>query len=212
MVATMPAPITAKDLEKMFMGEDFVEFPASVHDFWHLIELPQYRLNYIDHQIKGTMSYGSLPHERIVKNMILALSNSFENDNHEVFPSNRPIFSEECGEIYEADVHMVQGMIQLHEYDKTKSATKNPIVVVEVHSQSTRNHDLTEKLECYKAIPSVQQIIYIESTFLKVTTHNRTAKPDRWLSIDYKNPSFKVKVLNKFIALSKIYNNTSLMG
>jgi Uma2 family endonuclease len=211
MVATIPAPITADYLKKAFEKADFVEIPASIHDYWQLIELPEYRLEYIKNQIKGTMSGGSLPHERIIKNLILALSNSFENENYEVFPSNRPLYSEGCEEIYEADVHMIKDAIQLHEYDKTKTATKNPIVIVEVHSASTHNHDLGEKLDCYKAMPSVQQIIYIESTKLKVTTHNRTSKPDHWLSIDYKNLDFKVKVLNKFIPLRKIYNNTSFV-
>jgi Uma2 family endonuclease len=211
MVATIPAPITAEYLKKAFEKADFVEIPASIQDYWQLIELPEYRLDFIKNHIKGTMSYGSLPHERIIKNLILALSNSFEDENYEVFPSNRPLYSEGCEEIYEADVHMIKGAIQLHEYDKAKTATKNPVVIVEVHSASTRNYDLGEKLDCYKAMPSVQQIIYIESTKLKVTTHNRTPKADHWLSIDYKNLDFKVKVLNKFIPLRKIYNNTSFV-
>ena len=211
MVATISAPITAEYLKKAFEQTDFIEIPASIHDYWQLIELPEYRLDYINKQIKGTVSYASLPHERIIKNLILALSNSFENEHYEVFPSNRPLYSEGCEEIYEADVHMIKDMIQLHEYDKTKTATKNPVVIVEVHSASTRNYDLGEKLDCYKAIPSVQQIIYIESTQLKVTTHNRTPKPDHWLSIDYKNLDFKVKVLNKFIPMRKIYNNTTFV-
>jgi Uma2 family endonuclease len=211
MSASIPARVTAEHLKKAFEKADFVEISASIHDYWQLVELPEYRLDYIKNQIKGTMSYGSLPHERIIKNLILALSNSFENENYEVFPSNRPLYSEACEEIYEADIHMIKDVIQLHEYDKTKTATKNPVVIVEVHSASTRNYDLGEKLDCYKAMPSVQQIIYIESTQLKVTTHNRTSKPDHWLSIDYKNLDFKVKVLNKFIPLLKIYNNTSFV-
>ena len=208
MVATIPAPITAEYLKKAFEKADFVEISASIQDYWQLIELPEYRLDYIKKQIKGTMSYGSLLHERIVKNLILALSNSFENENYEVFPSNRPLYSEGCEDIYEADGHMIKDVIQLHEYDKTKKATKNPVIIVEVYSASTRNYDLGKKLDCYIAMPSIQQIIYIESTKLKVTTHNRTPKPVHWLSIDYKNLDFKVKVLNEFIPLRKIYNNT----
>jgi Uma2 family endonuclease len=211
MAATIPARVAAEHFKKVFEKADFVEIPASIQDYRHLIELPEYCLDYIENQIKGTMSYGSLPHERIIKNLILALSNSFENENYKVFPSNLPLYSEVCEEIYEADVHMIKDVIQLNEYDKTKTANKKPVIIVEVHYASTRNYDLGEKLDCYKAMPSVQLIIYIESTQLKVITHNRTSKPDHWLSIEYKNLNFKVKVLNKFISLRKIYNNTSFV-
>jgi Uma2 family endonuclease len=211
MVATLEAPITAEDLKKAFEKADFIEIPASIHDYWQLIDLPQYRLDYINHQIKGTMSYGSLPHETIISNLIIQMGLAFEDNGYQIFGSNRPLFAEGCNEIFEADIHMALQPIQLYEYDKTKTATKNPCVVVEVHSPSTRNYDLSEKLECYKAILSVQQIIYIETATLKVTTYNRTNKPNRWLSIDYKNELLKVKILNKFIALGKIYKNTSLI-
>jgi Uma2 family endonuclease len=211
MVTTIPAPITAEYLKKAFEKADFVEIPASIQDYWQLIEMPEYRLDYINKQIKGTASYGSLPHETIIANLLVQLSLAFEENGFQIFSSNRPIYAEYCEEIYEVDLHLLKKPLQLHQYDKTKTATKNPVIIVEVHSASTRNYDLGEKLDCYKAMPSVQQIIYIESTQLRVTTHNRTPKPDHWLSIDYKNLDFKVKVLNKFIPLRKIYNNTTFV-
>lgn len=211
MVASMPVPVTADILKKAFEHADFIEIPATIHDYWQLIELPQYRLDYTNHQIKGTMSYGSLPHEAIISNLLVQLSIAFEDNGFQIFGSNRPLFAEGCNDIFEADIHMAQLPLLIHEYDKTKTATKNPHVIVEVHSPSTRNYDLTDKLECYKAIPTVQQIIYIESTSLKVTTFNRTSKPNHWLTIDYKNPDFKVKILNKFVPMSKIYKNTKLV-
>jgi Uma2 family endonuclease len=204
--ATFP-PITAEMLEKAFKKSDIVRMPASVDDYWRLVELPQYRLDYINKQIIATMSYASLPHERVVRNLLFHLMNMFPMPAFEVFGSNRPIFAESCNEIYEPDLHIIKGEIKLHHYSKTKTASQNPIAIVEVHSEGTRDFDLTEKLDCYKAIPSVQQIIYIETKMMKITTFNKMPKDNHWLNIDYKSVNDKVKILNKSVSISKIYQN-----
>jgi Uma2 family endonuclease len=210
MVAATPATVTIEDLKKAFKKADVISIPASIHDYWQLIELPEYRLDYIKNHIKGTMSYGSLPHETIISNLIYQLNLTFGEAGFQIYGSNRPLYAQFCDEVYEADVHMAQQPVKIYSYDKTKTATSNPVVIVEVHSPSTRSYDLGEKLDCYKAIPSVQQIVFVESNALKLTTYNRTTKPDQWLNIDYKNLEQKVKILNKSIVLNKIYKNVTL--
>jgi Uma2 family endonuclease len=207
MLASSPSPITADTLKKAFQKSDIISLKAMPNDFWHLIDLPDYRLDYINHHIKGTMSYGSLPHETIINNLIYHLNLTFSNFGFQIFGSNRPLYAQSCNEIYQADVHIAPLPVELYHYDKTKTATANPVVIVEVHSPSTRAYDLGEKLDCYKAMPSVQHIVFIESTALKVTTYARTSKPDQWLTTDFKNPEQKIKILNKTIPLSKLYKN-----
>ena len=213
MAAISASPITAQTLKKAFEFADFIEIPASIDEFWQLIELPEYRIEYHNHQIVGTMSYASTPHETIVSNVSFELRLLLNQGNlkSRIFGSNRPIYAVGCGNIYEADVHAIQGELKEHEYKKVKTATSNPTIIIEVHSKSTKNFDITEKLDCYKTIPSVQQILYIDSETLKVTVHNRTNKPDHWLTVDYREASQQVKVLNKNLLLSKIYQDTGLL-
>lgn len=213
MVTISASPVTAQTLKKAFESADFIEIPASIDDFWQLIELPEYRIEYHNNQIVGTMSYASTPHETIVSNVSFEFRLMLNQGNHKcrIFGSNRPIYAIGCGNIYQADVHAIQGELKEHAYDKTKTATMNPIIIVEVHSKSTKNYDLTEKLDCYKTIPSVQQILYIDSETLKVTVHNRTNKPNQWLTVDYRDATQSVKILNKNLLLSKIYQDTGLV-
>lgn len=50
----------------------------------------------------------------------------------------------------------------------------NPVMVVEVLSPSTRNHDLVNKLPAYQAMPSLEHILIIEQTRPHVAHHNRS--------------------------------------
>ncbi|MCG5242193.1 Uma2 family endonuclease [Azospirillum doebereinerae] len=59
--------------------------------------------------------------------------------------------------------------------------TPNPVVIVEVLSRSTEDHDRKVKLPVYRAIPSVQEIVLVHSDFLFVEVHRRL-DDTRWQS------------------------------
>jgi Uma2 family endonuclease len=205
MVATIQQPITAETLKKAFMDSDFIEIPATMDEYWQLAELPEYRLEYQNKHIIGTMSYGSTPHERVVSNLVFEFRLAFNEDFYEVFGSNRPVYASGCGDIYNPDVHLIEGELKEYLYDKTKTASQNPAVIIEVHSPSTKGYDLGTKLECYKTMQSVKQIIYINTDKPAITVFNRTQKPNQWLNVDYTNMTEKVKILNRSLAMTKIY-------
>jgi Uma2 family endonuclease len=205
MVATSQPPVTAESLKLAFAVSDFIEIPATMDEFWQLVELPEYRLEYQKKHIIGTMSYGSTHHERVVSNMIFELRLVFDDQGYETFGSNRPVYAIGCDDVYNPDVHLIAGELKEYHYKNVKTASLNPAIIVEVHSPSTKGFDLSEKLACYKTIPSVQQIIYIETDQALVTVYNRTAKPNQWLNVDYVDMSQKVKILNRSLPMTKIY-------
>ncbi len=201
MTAIATAPITAETLKYLFDESDFITIGATEAEFWQLIELQEYRIEYHNQQIVGTESYASLNQSRIVSNLIF----EFKSDSLEVFGSKRPMYAAECGNIYEPDVHIIEGVLEEYKYAKTKTATLNPAVVIEVLSTSTKNFDLGEKLDCYKTIPSLKHIIYVEQNKPHVQVFNRTKRPNEWLNVDYFDLEQKIKVLGKFVSLKNIY-------
>ena len=58
------------------------------------------------------------------------------------------------------DLSVICGRVQLHE--GTVDVATNPIVLVEVLSPGTRAYDRGEKLELYKAIPSLRDVLLVE--------------------------------------------------
>ncbi len=204
MTATAQMPITAKTLKMLFDKSDFIAVPATEAEFWQLIELPQYRIEFHQNQIIGTMSYATTNHERIVSNLIFALRSLLDDDNHDVFGSNRPIYAAQCGNIYEPDVHVIQGVLEEYRYAKTKTASQNPAIIVEVFSPSTKDFDLTEKLDGYKLIPSLKHIVFIEPNKVNIEVYNRI-NVDDWQSTHYSKLDDKITLLDTPISLKRLY-------
>ncbi len=207
MTATATAPLTAIELRERFSETDeLVWIPASKEEFWSLIALPEFKIEYYDNQIVGTMSYGSLSHERIVNNISWLFNNMFDRSRFECFGSNRPVFVEGCGSIFEPDFHIVEGVVELHNYKKVKTATANPSVIIEVFSNSTKNFDLNDKLPCYKTIPSLQHIIFVEQYKPYISVFTRTKRPNEWLNADYNDLTQRIRILGKKILLQQLYD------
>ena len=204
MSAIAQMPITARTLKMLLDKSDFISIPATEAEFWQLIELPQYRIEFHYNQIIGTMSYAATNHERVVSNLIFGLRSRLEEEEHEVFGSNRPIYAARCGNIYEPDVHVIQGVLEEYHYDKTKTASQNPAVIIEVFSPSTKNFDLTEKLDCYKMIPTLKHIVFIEPNKPNVEVYNRN-NLDEWQSVTYFKLDDKITLLDASISLKSIY-------
>ncbi|WP_455173054.1 Uma2 family endonuclease [Azospirillum largimobile] len=57
--------------------------------------------------------------------------------------------------------------------------TPDPLVIVEILSRSTEDHDRRVKLPVYRSILSVQEILLVQSEFLFVEVHRRL-DDSRW--------------------------------
>ncbi len=204
MTATAFMPVTEKIIKLLFSKSDFISVPATETEFWQLIDLPQYRLEFHHNQIVGTMSYATTNHERVVSNLIFALRSLLDEDNHEVFGSNRPIYAAGCGNIYEPDVHVIQGNLEEYRYAKTKTASQNPAIIFEVFSPSTKDFDVTEKLSCYKLMPTLQHIVFIEPSKINVHVYNRIDTED-WKTVVYTRNDDKITLLDAIIPIRHLY-------
>lgn len=210
MTATATAPLTAEELRERFSATDeLVWIPATKEEFWSLIALPEFKIEYFDNQIVGTMSYGSLNHETIIDNFSGFFHTQFNKAAYRRFGSNRPVYIEDCDAVFEPDFHVVEGKVELHHYQKTMTATMNPSVIVEVFSDSTKKFDLNEKLPCYKSIPSLQHIIFVEQNKPYITVFTRTKKPNEWLNTDYKDLTQRIRILGKYISLQQLYDEVT---
>ena len=206
MTAIARMPLTANRLKKQLENEDIIFVPASIEDYWKLVESPQLRLDYFNHQIVATMSYGSVRHETIVSNVHGFFFNAFVG-KFRLFASNRPVFAADCGDIFNPDVHLVAGELDEYAYKRSKTATLNPKIVVEVMSTSTKEFDLVNKLPCYQKIDSLQHIVYIEQDFAEIMLYSRTNNSDEWLLQRFNSMENTFKLLDKTFSLQNIYRD-----
>jgi Uma2 family endonuclease len=86
---------------------------------------------------------------------------------------------------------------------------RDPFLIVEVLSKSTRTHDLGRKLDAYKGIASVREVWLVDSERRWVQVWQRG--PERWQGADYVGSAeFASPALDERITLDRLYRNTGL--
>lgn len=209
MVAAEHPPLTNAALTDRVDANGFYRFPASLTEYWELLAEVDYRVDYYDHHIIAAVSYESDIHSRITNRIAHLLFDLYSDDlNFVLYNSNRPVYVESCTGngtgVFNADGMVVQVPRKPFEYRKGVSAETNPVLLIEVLSPSTRTYDLGTKLPCYKQIPSVQTILFIEQDKPQVTVLERQA-PNQWIDTTYEQLDDAFPIAGAVLTLGQIY-------
>ncbi len=202
-------PLTNLELAGMGGLERPIYFPASFEEYWEVLAEAEYRTDYYDHQIIATMSYESDLHSLFATKLTTIFGNIFSNNPaFRVYNSNRPVYIADCPGtdtgVFNADGMVVALPAEKFEYSPGMSAEMTPVLLVEVLSKSTRDYDFGTKLPCYKNIPSLRQILFVEQTKPGVLVIERTG-PNQWTETALKNPDDVFLVSDRPVALREIY-------
>lgn len=209
MVAAAPPPLTNDALIDLVDAHGYYRFPASLSEYWELLADAEYSVEYYDHEIITTMSYESNLHSLIAPEFNFLLRSIFaDKSQFLVFNSNRPVYIPNCSGTktgaFNADGMVIAKPRQPHEYRPGLSAETNPVLLIEILSPSTRAYDLATKLPCYKEIPSLQTILYIEQDKPLVTVMERQA-PNQWIDTTLRQATDSFLVAGSEITLQQIY-------
>jgi Uma2 family endonuclease len=189
------------------MGPEAHRIPASYADFVGLLQQADYPLEYEQGEII-VMSIASDAHEQIVANLLGTLFLQLKGQKEFLrYGSNRHVYIGDLAKAYSPDASVVKGVPDIHEYAKGKTANTNPWLVAEVISPSSRNRDFGEKLQGYKALPSLSYILYVEQERPFVTLFERIAGTARWQSKDYDALSQELVFEPLTIKLQDLYDN-----
>lgn len=211
MDATLKFPLTNKDLATLGGGAE-VHFPATFDEFWDLLGEAEYNVEYYNHEIIATMSYETDVHTDIATQMSHLLKKIYGgNKNFRVRNGNRPVCIPECDHaVFNPDGSVIALPAKYFEYRPGMNAELTPTVIFEVLSKNTRMHDLADKLPCYKKIPSLQHIVYIDSQRMEVTVWERVAENDKWLESNLNAPDDFFSLEGKMVSLQEIYEDAQV--
>lgn len=200
--ATLPLTLS----ERLPLGERLV-VPASWDEFLYWLPRCPYRIEYHNHEILSFMGYASEDHEKLVLNIARLLQNVLDEERYECFGSNLALHIPDGTKRYfNADCTVVEGATARVLLTNNMYAVANPTLLVEVLSPSTRAFDMETKIPRYRLIPSLQQIIIIDSTEMWVVNQVRVADSAEWRLQDFFLPTDSIPVLNQAqIALDEIY-------
>lgn len=90
--------------------------------------------------------------------------------------------------------------------DKTKKAIEAPQLIVEVLSPSTASNDHGDKFDFYRAIPSVEEILFVASTTQRIEVWRRVGGEWRAQLLGL-GAELSLAVTDTPISLEAIYGN-----
>ncbi|MBW4620605.1 MAG: Uma2 family endonuclease [Cyanosarcina radialis HA8281-LM2] len=180
--------------QRSYLPEEYLELEATA----------DYKSEYIDGEIIP-MAGGSTNHNRIVGNFYIALNLALKEQDYEVFFSDVRLWIPKKRIYTYPDVMLVAGEPEY--FNDRQDTITNPVLVVEVLSESTKDYDREGKFEAYRTIPTLAEYILVEQNRVGIEQFSKTAKK-RWSFVEYdeEDEAITLSSIPCQISLSDLYN------
>jgi Uma2 family endonuclease len=142
----------------------------TLDDYYSLQRGIEVKLEYFNGEIY-VMAGGSAGHNRISRNVLRLFDSALAGSSCEAFGSDMRV-STPSGLYTYPDASIICGP----KVSDASETISNPIVIVEVLSDSTRNYDRGEKFDLYRSIPALRHYVLIEQASYQV--EHRYLLPD----------------------------------
>lgn len=152
------------------------------------------------------MAGGSPEHARIGANVAFSLERQIRGGPCKVFSSDLAVELDEAGHFAYPDVTVVCGDVRVR---PDSHVVQNPTLVAEVLSPSTAAWDRTGKLRKYLAMPSVQEVLLVETAWQAAEVYRRDAEGWRFL---YPDPEGVIALpsVGATLALGDLYDGADV--
>lgn len=136
-----------------------VENTLTPEEYLAMEEKSENRHEYLAGRVYA-MAGATLNHNRIVGNAFSALREALRGKPCEAFSSDLRVSVRDRRFYVYPDVLVICGKIELE--PRREDTVRNPTLIVEVLSRSTKEFDAHDYLELYRAIPSMQEYVMID--------------------------------------------------
>jgi Uma2 family endonuclease len=148
---------------------------------------------------------GSINHNRISGNSFGTLRGELRNGKKdcEVFINDVKVHIASSNSYLYPDVMVVCGDIETAEHNK--ESITNPVLIIEVLSESTASYDRGDKFHKYRQIPSLVDYVLIEQTSKQVDVFHRDRGGDLWKISSFTGGDVHLASLDLTLALETLY-------
>lgn len=152
------------------------------------------------------MAGGTIPHNRIVRNVLTAIDSFLKDKVCEVFPSDLKVHVESNTLFTYPDLSIVCGALE--RWNNRNDIITNPVVLIEVLSKKTQGYDRGQKFKLYRDIPSLKEYILISSLDVLVERYTKQST-SFWNFRETKNSddAFVIETIDFFCPLKDLYRN-----
>jgi Uma2 family endonuclease len=186
------------------MSEPVEHHYYTPEEYFAIEERAEYRSEYIDGEIFA-MAGGTANHNRITVVLSRKLDEIFEKDGRcEVFAENVRLQIQANRHYTYPDIIIVCGK---PEFDKCQKDTMtNPVVIIEVLSDSTEAYDRGSKFEAYRQIEAFREYILIDQERVHIETFVKSDDGSwNWREYSDHNNDLPFVSLNITIPIQEIY-------
>lgn len=156
------------------------------------------------------MSGASLAHNIIAGNVFGLFQNALRGKGCRIFGSDMRVYVPLTGTYLYPDALVVCGKPEIQQNGKLDLLT-NPVVIIEVLSDSTADYDRSGKFMRYRSIESVRDYLLIDSRSLRVELYSRT-EIGQWTLTEILDAQGAVTLpsLGVTLAVAKLYEDVEL--
>lgn len=155
------------------------------------------------------MAGGSEEHSALSAAMVHALTNAVGDRPCRVHTSDLRIYAEAAGLATFPDASMICGPLQQHPPSPEATAL-NPMILVEVTSDSSEGYDTGTKLECYQTIPTLREMIIVSHRERRITVHMRPADGPWSARVAISGGRVEVPSLGADLVVDEIHRGSSI--
>lgn len=181
----------------------------TIKEYLALEETSEYKNEYYHGEIFA-MSGASLNHNRIVSNVNAKLNTALFDKKCEVFSNDLRIWVKSKNLFTYPDLVVLCDPPEF--YPDRDDTIANPLLIIEVLSESTKSYDRGDKFMFYRAIPSFEEYILIDQYSVHIE-HFTIGSEGKWVLTEYDNLQdiLILTKINLHIPLSEIYNKVEFM-
>jgi len=155
------------------------------------------------------MSGAKMPHNTISKNLLGILFTKLKGKKCQPYGSDVRIHIESNTLFAYPDISIICDEVITRNNDDFN--VLNPVVIIEILSQSTKNYDRGEKFKLYRDIPTLKEYILIDSESIHIETFRLNEK-NHWELEEYNfvTEELYVKAINEKILIADIYEGVKI--
>ncbi|HVT45679.1 MAG TPA: Uma2 family endonuclease [Thermoanaerobaculia bacterium] len=176
-------------------------------DYVALEKLSLTKHEFLDGEIYA-MAGGSEEHSALAAEMLRLLGNAVGNRPCRVHTSDLRVYVETPGLATFPDCAVICGPLQQHGPSPSATAL-NPMILVEVTSDSSEEFDTGRKLACYQTIETLMEYVIVSHRERRISVHLREG--DTWTTrVAIAGGRVRVPSLDVDLMVDEIYRNSSI--
>lgn len=178
-------------------------------DYVALEEESTTKHEFLDGEIYA-MAGGSEEHSALAAAILRVLGNAIGERSCRVHTSDLRVYVEAPGLATFPDGSVICGPLEQHA-PSPKATAVNPLILVEVTSDSSEEYDTGNKLACYKTIPSLREVVIVSHRERRITVHQRSEAGEWDVRVAISGGRVGVPSLGAELLVDEIYRGSAIL-